>query len=248
METPPGQVFQRDFRQHPGSERPEQPSRPIKLLQWNIERGYQLAGIIEELRRIDADIISLQEVDVGCDRSGGADTGVAIAQALGLNYAFFCEFEELRSPLRDARSQGGGVHGNAILSKWPFSELAVVRHRRFLRREENLRARAGRYRRVWQPGTRRPPGQRTQRSLLCPTPSSLFPANPALSPPALLALPHAGITLWTGTTQPTRWPGGSLGGASAPCCGPSWKHRRSIAWQQGGLAGRVMCAASWSTG
>lgn len=129
METPPGQVFQRDFRQHPGSERPEQPSRPIKLLQWNIERGYQLAGIIEELRRIDADIISLQEVDVGCDRSGGADTGVAIAQALGLNYAFFCEFEELRSPLRDARSQGGGVHGNAILSKWPFSELAVVRHR-----------------------------------------------------------------------------------------------------------------------
>lgn len=82
--------------------------------QWNIERGYQLAGIIEELRRIDADIISLvggqdaqrgcrhwrrasstccpcrvhsgtrlrlpasamqQEVDVGCERSGGTDTG-----------------------------------------------------------------------------------------------------------------------------------------------------------------------------
>ena len=44
-------------------------------VQWNIERGYQLAGIIEELRSIDADIISLQEVDVGCERSGGADTG-----------------------------------------------------------------------------------------------------------------------------------------------------------------------------
>ena len=29
-------------------------------LQWNIERGYQLAGIIEELRAIDADILSLQ--------------------------------------------------------------------------------------------------------------------------------------------------------------------------------------------
>lgn len=31
--------------------------------------------------------------------------GVAIAQALGLNYAFLSEFEEIHSPLRDARSQ-----------------------------------------------------------------------------------------------------------------------------------------------
>jgi hypothetical protein len=47
-------------------------------LQWNIERGYQLAGIIEELRSIDAGIISLQEVDVGCERSGGGDTGASM--------------------------------------------------------------------------------------------------------------------------------------------------------------------------
>ncbi len=47
----------------------------MSLLQWNIERGYQLAGIIEELRRLDADVLALQEVDVGCDRSGGVDTG-----------------------------------------------------------------------------------------------------------------------------------------------------------------------------
>lgn len=100
-----------------------------------------------------------------------------IARALGLNYVFLCEFEELRSPLRDARSQasrrrapagtqtpvcvlhrcgachacrrhdgcrpspaathcptvalqGGGVHGNAILSKFDFADVAVVPHRR----------------------------------------------------------------------------------------------------------------------
>lgn len=47
-------------------------------MQWNIERGYQLAGIIDELRRIDADVISLQEVDVGCERSGGVDTGALL--------------------------------------------------------------------------------------------------------------------------------------------------------------------------
>lgn len=32
-----------------------------------------------------------------------------IAEALGLNYAFLCEFEELHSPLRDASSQGGAL-------------------------------------------------------------------------------------------------------------------------------------------
>lgn len=57
------------------------------------------------------------QVDCGCERSRGEDTGAAIAQALGLNYLFVCEFHELHSPLRDGRSQGGGVHGNAILTK-----------------------------------------------------------------------------------------------------------------------------------
>jgi endonuclease/exonuclease/phosphatase family metal-dependent hydrolase len=49
----------------------------LLFIQWNIERGYQLAGIIEELRSINADVPSLQEVDVGCERSGGVDTGAS---------------------------------------------------------------------------------------------------------------------------------------------------------------------------
>jgi hypothetical protein len=75
----------------------------VRFLQWNIERGYKLPGIIEELRRIDADVIALQarllcvcaaiaclpsltrsqEVDIGCERSGWVDCGDAIARALG---------------------------------------------------------------------------------------------------------------------------------------------------------------------
>jgi hypothetical protein len=70
---PPGQIFRRDCR--PAGFQPPR-GDTIKLLQWNIERGYKLAGIIEELKSIDADIIALQEVDVGCERSGGADTGL----------------------------------------------------------------------------------------------------------------------------------------------------------------------------
>ena len=42
---------------------------------------------------------------MGCERSGGIDTGVAIAEALQLNYAYFSEFEELHSPMRSARTQ-----------------------------------------------------------------------------------------------------------------------------------------------
>ena len=33
--------------------------------------------------------------------------GETIAEALGMNYTFLCEFEELHSPVRDARSQAG---------------------------------------------------------------------------------------------------------------------------------------------
>ncbi|KAL4858574.1 hypothetical protein ACK3TF_001528 [Chlorella vulgaris] len=123
--TPPGQLFRRDFRPAGQATFVGPENRPIKLLQWNIERGYQLPGIIEELRRLDADLISLQEVDSGCERSGGGDTGLAIAAALELDYVFLSEFEEIHSPLRDAATQGGGMHGNAILSKFTISEAAV---------------------------------------------------------------------------------------------------------------------------
>lgn len=46
-----------------------------------------------------------------------------------MNYVFLSEFEELRSPVRDARSQGGGVHGNAILTKYDISDVTVIPHR-----------------------------------------------------------------------------------------------------------------------
>uniref|UniRef100_A0A1D2A2B6 Endonuclease/exonuclease/phosphatase domain-containing protein n=1 Tax=Auxenochlorella protothecoides TaxID=3075 RepID=A0A1D2A2B6_AUXPR len=122
----PGSIIQRDYRdlQTPTPHR----SETLRLLQWNIERGYKLPGIIEELKQIDADVIALQEVDIGCERSGSLDTGNEIAKALGLNYAFFCEFEELRSPLRTPELQGGGVHGNAILSKFDILDLGLVQH------------------------------------------------------------------------------------------------------------------------
>uniref|UniRef100_A0A383VN26 Endonuclease/exonuclease/phosphatase domain-containing protein n=1 Tax=Tetradesmus obliquus TaxID=3088 RepID=A0A383VN26_TETOB len=123
----PGEIVHQDFRL-PLVAAQQSQERPIKLLQWNIERGYELDKVIQQLRQADADVLSLQEVDIGCERSSCKDTGAAIAQALQLNYLFVCEFEELHSELRNARSQGGGVHGNAILSKFDFGGWDVLEH------------------------------------------------------------------------------------------------------------------------
>lgn len=100
----------------------------LRVLTWNIERGYKLDAIIAELSRLDADIIALQEVDIGCERTSFRDTGVEIAKSLKMNYVFVCEFEELRDPMREPSAQGGGVHGNAILSRFPMDNARCLLH------------------------------------------------------------------------------------------------------------------------
>lgn len=57
--------------------------------QWNIERGYKLDAIIEELRASNADVIALQEVDIGCERSGGQDTGARPAPSFLKDLLFY---------------------------------------------------------------------------------------------------------------------------------------------------------------
>jgi hypothetical protein len=74
-------------------------TRPLKIIQWNIERGIKLDGIITQLREHEADIIALQEIDSGDSRSEFIDTGVAIAKELGLQYVFQNEFIELESEI-----------------------------------------------------------------------------------------------------------------------------------------------------
>lgn len=53
-------------------------------------------------------------------------TGDQIAKALGLNYAFFCEFEELRSPLRTPELQVCGILGKVERSCMRHSQGDVL--------------------------------------------------------------------------------------------------------------------------
>jgi len=134
----PGDIITFDFRkghgknvpngrQHalPGASTSSKPT--IKAIQWNIERGYKLDEVIDLLKDHDADIICLQELDIGCERSGQRNCALEIAMALEMKCALLVEFEEIWSPLRSKALQGGGVHGNAIFSKYDF-EARVLPH------------------------------------------------------------------------------------------------------------------------
>lgn len=97
----------------------------VKAVQWNIERAYKLDEIIAALLMHDADIICLQELDIGCARSGHRNSALELAKALQMKCAFITEAVELASPLRSDRTQGGGVHGNAILSRFNFEPFRI---------------------------------------------------------------------------------------------------------------------------
>eukprot|EP00835_Amoeboradix_gromovi_P000925 NODE_35_length_31537_cov_0.293403.p7 type:complete len:376 gc:universal NODE_35_length_31537_cov_0.293403:28922-27795(-) len=91
----------------------------ISVVQWNIERGYQLEKIIELLRNCKADIICLQEIDIHCIRSHNTNCAIEIAKSLKMKCICVIEFEELNE---------NGVHGNAILSKMDFDLFHVINH------------------------------------------------------------------------------------------------------------------------
>ncbi|KAF9976022.1 hypothetical protein BGZ73_009233 [Actinomortierella ambigua] len=101
----------------------------IRCLQWNIERNYKPKEILDTLKAIDADVLCLQEIDIGCHRSGyDRDHFQEICETLQLVGGFVPEFVEIEHSCRKERDQGGGVHGNAILSKWPISGFRVLDH------------------------------------------------------------------------------------------------------------------------
>jgi len=94
----------------------------LRVISWNIERGLELEGIVRALRHVDADVLLLQEVDVGCNRTHKIDVAAHLASALEgiISYAYVKEFDE--------HAQGlGAHHGNAILSKVPLTQAWAVR-------------------------------------------------------------------------------------------------------------------------
>ena len=107
----------------------------------------QIEQQLQTLR--DADIVLLNEVDLGMKRTDYRDVARDLAQALGMNYAFGVEFVEvdrldnlgieevelddpaltrqMRDELRPDPARYLGLHGNAILSRYPIANARISR-------------------------------------------------------------------------------------------------------------------------
>jgi endonuclease/exonuclease/phosphatase family metal-dependent hydrolase len=95
----------------------------LRIVTWNIERGEAYDSILDVLRRLDADIVLLQEVDWHCRRTGYRDVPRDLARALQMNWVAAGEFQEIG----EGRSGTSAITGQAILSKYPIDSAAVLR-------------------------------------------------------------------------------------------------------------------------
>ncbi len=107
----------------------------VRAVAWNIERGACFAGIVRELQENphlrEADVLLLTELDYGMARSANRCVPRELAQELGMNYAFAtCYINLAKGNGWDVRVSGEnalGLHGNAILSRWPIRNAQLVR-------------------------------------------------------------------------------------------------------------------------
>jgi endonuclease/exonuclease/phosphatase family metal-dependent hydrolase len=105
----------------------------LKVAYWNAERCKLLEASAELLAGVAADVVLLAEMDRGMARSGQRHTARELAERLGMGMIFGVEFLEF--DLGDTRERTWhagehnceGLHGAAILSRWPMARPALVR-------------------------------------------------------------------------------------------------------------------------
>jgi len=89
----------------------------LKVMSYNIHHGADAAEqmTLQEIgafiKKSEADLVGLQEVDSLCRRSGNQDQMKVLAEITGMHYAFYRHF-----------AYDGGAYGLGILSKFPIKE------------------------------------------------------------------------------------------------------------------------------
>ena len=102
----------------------------VRVATFNIQYGRTAAGDVDVglvatvVAGLDAEIVALQEVDVGVARSGGIDEAAEIAGAAGMTSRFGAA----------ARIGWRGRFGNALLARDPITDVEVARLPRLVRR------------------------------------------------------------------------------------------------------------------
>jgi endonuclease/exonuclease/phosphatase family metal-dependent hydrolase len=105
-----------------------------RFVAWNIERGIQLDGQVEAFRTHPylkhADVLLITEADAGMARSGNRLVAATLARELGMAYVFAPCYIALGKGSGVERDVSGantlGLHGNAILSRYPISDVRLI--------------------------------------------------------------------------------------------------------------------------
>jgi endonuclease/exonuclease/phosphatase family metal-dependent hydrolase len=107
----------------------------LRVVVWNIERGTQFDGIIEALNHHPvlryADLLLLNELDDGMLRSGNRNVAEELSRAVSAHAIYGVEYleftkgtgEELQLPGNNTTA----LHGNAILTRYRFSNPQLLR-------------------------------------------------------------------------------------------------------------------------
>jgi endonuclease/exonuclease/phosphatase family metal-dependent hydrolase len=106
----------------------------IRATAWNIERGSRLEEIVRVLRESSlmsrSDVLLLTELDYGMTRSANRNVAREIARELEMNYAFApCYINLSKGSGLETEAAGEnaeGLHGNAVLSRWPIGRALSV--------------------------------------------------------------------------------------------------------------------------
>ncbi len=106
----------------------------VRATGWNIERGIEFDGIVRVIREHpvirESDVLILTELDYGMARSENRRVPLALAEELGMSFAFAPSYLNLeKGSGLEAGAPGHnefGLHGNAIFSKYPLCEAHSV--------------------------------------------------------------------------------------------------------------------------
>lgn len=99
---------------------------PLKVLVWNIDRGYRLEEVTAAIRNQNPDLCLLQEVDRNARRTRRKDIAAELARTLNMNVVYGDAFEELGQGTREDSAH----QGQAILATSRLEETRVLRFAR----------------------------------------------------------------------------------------------------------------------
>lgn len=107
---------------------------PVRVVAWNIERGKRFEPLVGTLTEhpalAGADVLLLNEVDLGMGRSGNRHVALELARVLGMRYVFATSHMVLAPGDYSERDHGQpntlALHGNAVLSRFPVLDFRAI--------------------------------------------------------------------------------------------------------------------------